>query len=114
MKTNVSVKDFGPIEQANVSLRPLTVFVGPSNTGKTYLATLLYALHRIFCGFPQLPIVDSPTNNLQFHPFDTHRVMEMRFSDEDIKFMSSLIGEQQVISYLDLPQCVHQFINKPI
>lgn len=114
MKTNVSVKDFGPIEQANVSLRPLTVFVGPSNTGKTYLATLLYALHRIFCGFPQLPIVDSPTNNLQFHPFDTHRVMKMRFSDEDIKFMSSLIGEQQVISYLDLPQCVHQFINKPI
>ena len=114
MKTNVSVKDFGPIEQATVSLRPLTVFVGPSNTGKTYLATLLYALHRIFCGFLQLPIANLPTNNPIFNPFGTHRFMKMKFSDEDIEFMSSLINEQQVISYLDLPQCVHQFISKPI
>ena len=29
-------------------LRPLTVFVGPSNTGKSYLAILIYALHRYF------------------------------------------------------------------
>jgi len=32
-----------------VELRPLTVFVGPSNTGKSYLAILIYALHRFFC-----------------------------------------------------------------
>ena len=42
------VKNFGPIAEANIELRPLTVFVGPSNTGKSYLAILLYALHRIF------------------------------------------------------------------
>ena len=28
----LSVTNFGPIVEANVSLRPLTVFVGPSNT----------------------------------------------------------------------------------
>ena len=44
----LEVKDFGPIVEAKVDLRPLTVFVGPSNTGKTYLATLIYALHRFF------------------------------------------------------------------
>lgn len=42
----VDVRDFGPIVQANVELRPLTVFVGASNTGKSYLAVLIYALHR--------------------------------------------------------------------
>ena len=40
--------DFGPLAKANVELRPLTVFVGPSNTGKSWLATLTYALHRHF------------------------------------------------------------------
>ena len=42
----LSVKDFGPIAEAHIELRPMTVFVGPSNTGKSYFATLVYALHR--------------------------------------------------------------------
>ena len=47
-QTTLSVKDFGPIAEANIELRPLTVFVGASNTGKSYLAILLYALHQFF------------------------------------------------------------------
>ena len=41
-KIEIEVKNFGPIAEANIDLRPLTVFVGPSNTGKTYFATLVY------------------------------------------------------------------------
>ena len=44
----LDVTDFGPISRATVELRPLTVFVGPSNTGKSWLAVLVYALHRFF------------------------------------------------------------------
>ena len=44
----IRVRDFGSIERADVEFRPLSVFVGPSNTGKSYLATLSYALHRYF------------------------------------------------------------------
>ena len=47
----LSVRNFGPIAEADIELRPLSVFVGPSNTGKSYLATLIYALHRFFGGF---------------------------------------------------------------
>ena len=47
-RTTLSVKDFGPIAEAAIDLRPFTVFVGASNTGKSYLAILLYALHRFF------------------------------------------------------------------
>ena len=50
MHTEIEVTDFGPIVRGKVTLRPLTVFVGPSNTGKSYLATLIYALHRHFTG----------------------------------------------------------------
>ena len=44
----LKVANFGPIAKADIDLRPMTVFVGPSNTGKSYLAMLIYALHRFF------------------------------------------------------------------
>ena len=53
----VSVQDFGPIAQATVNLRPLTIFVGRSNTGKTYFSKLIYAIHNTFSGFPQIPFI---------------------------------------------------------
>ena len=53
----VSVTNFGPVRNGYVDLRPLSVFVGPSNTGKTYFAVLIYALRRILGGFPRLPII---------------------------------------------------------
>ena len=50
----IDVENFGPIVKADIDLRPLTVFVGPSNTGKTYFATLVYTLHDIFQEFARL------------------------------------------------------------
>ena len=57
----LEVANFGPIVEAKIDLRPLTVFVGPSNTGKSYLATLIYALHRFFKAGPY-PIMQPITN----------------------------------------------------
>ena len=43
----LGVENFGPIAEAkNIEFKPMTVFVGPSNTGKTYLAVLLHTLLR--------------------------------------------------------------------
>ena len=47
-KPQIVAQHFGPIEKAAITLRPLTIFVGESNTGKTYLSTLIFALHRAF------------------------------------------------------------------
>ena len=55
----VSVTNLGPIKSGSVDLRPLTIFVGPSNTGKTYFAILIYALRGILGGFPRLPVMFS-------------------------------------------------------
>ncbi len=46
----LEVENFGPIAKADIELRPLTVFLGPSSTGKSYLAKLIYALHGYFSG----------------------------------------------------------------
>ncbi len=48
----LDVTDCGPVARACVELRPLTVFVGPSNTGKSWMATLAYALNRYFGSHP--------------------------------------------------------------
>ena len=66
MDTYINVKNFGPIEKAEIDLRPLTVFVGESNTGKTYLAALIYALHQHFEGVPQVPWVGFVTSYFSF------------------------------------------------
>ena len=50
----LSVSNFGPIAKAEIDLRPLTVFVGPSNTGKSYLAMLVYTLHKHFNDYIRL------------------------------------------------------------
>ena len=42
----ISVKNFGPIAEGSVDLKPLTIFVGPSNTGKSYMATAVHAVMR--------------------------------------------------------------------
>ena len=64
-KVEIAVENFGPIAEASIDLRPLTVFVGPSNTGKTYFATLVYALHGAFNDLSHSsilsPLVESET-----------------------------------------------------
>ena len=61
----LEVSDFGPIAEAKIELRPLTVFVGPSNTGKSYLAILIYALHRFLS--PEFPVLGFGSR-FMFHP----------------------------------------------
>ena len=51
----LDVENFGPISKTSVALRPLTVFIGPSNTGKSYLAILIYALYQCFGGAIRSP-----------------------------------------------------------
>jgi hypothetical protein len=46
--TKISVENLGPIVKGEVDLRPLTIFIGPSNTGKSFLATMIYALAQLF------------------------------------------------------------------
>ena len=41
-----TVKNFGPLAEGTVELRPLTVFVGGSNTGKSYMAAAIWAVAR--------------------------------------------------------------------
>ena len=58
----LDVENFGPIAEAkNIEFKPMTVFVGPSNTGKTYLAMLMHSVLKARQGlFSRLKYVDFP------------------------------------------------------
>lgn len=110
----IEVKNFGPIESSTVDLRPLTVFVGPSNTGKTYLAILIYALHRILDGFPRIP----PTRGYIYHQFGSGKSPEIDVDtrDEDLRtFLARLEDDDREIRLSDiLPKSARDAITIPL
>ena len=51
----VSVNNLGPIAEGTVDLKPLTIFVGPSNTGKSYMATVIHVVMKALKGDNLVP-----------------------------------------------------------
>ncbi|MDE0085345.1 MAG: AAA family ATPase [Candidatus Poribacteria bacterium] len=112
-KVEIAVENFGPIAEANIDLRPLTVFVGPSNTGKTYFATLVYALHGAFDGL---------SDESLFSPFAQHIVTAMAILSrlltdlttpkEEIHEMLNKLGIiERSFKLSDLPKEIRQKLN---
>ena len=44
--SKIFLKNAGPIKEANINLKPLNIFIGSNNTGKTYLASVVYGLNQ--------------------------------------------------------------------
>ena len=103
-----SATDFGPIASGTIDLRPLTVFVGPSNTGKTYFAILIYAMHRILDGFPRLPVM--PPYHYHFGDGIRYRnwpEIDFDLLEDELQIVLDKLGTKgRSFSFLDLPQGV--------
>ena len=106
MKVHINVKNFGPIEKAKIDLRPLTVFVGESNTGKTYLAALIYALHKHFEGVPQLPWAGSTASyfSLDYRSRDRYPQRQREALEQEML---------EVLEKLNTPGCPFKFSDLP-
>jgi predicted ATPase len=44
LSLTVGISDFGPINEGEITLKPLTVFIGPNNSGKSYAAMLVNSI----------------------------------------------------------------------
>jgi predicted ATPase len=60
--TRISVRDFGPIREADVHLGKVTVLMGPDNVGKTYTAVLMPVLEELIRNWRYAQALMSPTN----------------------------------------------------
>ena len=103
----IAVENFGPIEKAEIDLRPLTVFVGESNTGKTYLAALIYALHQVFEGIPRVPWLYYATS--RFDPIYYSQPADLSTQialEETQEVLNKLKITERSFKFSDLPQWV--------
>ena len=107
MDIHIDVQNFGPIEKAEIDLRPLTVFVGESNTGKTYLAALIYALHQYFEGISQLPWTGFVTSYFDLFYHLLHHSSQTRqeeIEQEMLEGLEKLNTPGRPFKFSDLPQ----------
>ena len=112
----LQVANFGPIESGAVDLRPLTVFVGPSNTGKTYFAVLIYALHRILEGFSRLPGPRSPRESLFTMLSEKSMEIDTRIEEkEKLRLLiEKLKAEDRSLRLSDFPKQVRDATAAPL
>ena len=109
MDIYINVQNFGPIEKAEIDLRPLTVFVGESNTGKTYLAALIYALYRHFGGISQFPWADYVAYYFKFFRRSPERYSQNQqegLEQEMLAVLENLNTPERPFKFSDLPQQV--------
>ena len=107
MNVHINVQNFGPIEKAKIDLRPLTVFVGESNTGKTYLAALIYALYQNFEGLSQLPWSNSAASYLNIVYGSGYRLspsLQDEAEQEKLEILEKLKTPGRPLKFSDLPQ----------
>ncbi len=104
---HIAVENFGPIEKAEIDLRPLTVFVGESNTGKTYLAALIYALQRNFESISRVPW--SPYRIFQLSQLHDSRLPgpATQALPEEAQEIFEKLTAAPSFKFSDLPQSVH-------
>ena len=114
-KVEIAVKNFGPIAEANIDLRPLTVFVGPSNTGKTYFATLVYALHGVLAGFPRYPLLNHALFSLPKAVFGSDSFDDVIEAMDEVKKFNQLVEKIKIIDkqfkFLELPQDIREKVR---
>ena len=80
----ITIRDFGPIADAEVDLKPLTVLIGSNNTGKSYLALAIYALSQAISG----------THHHGFGPFRSRRLPRpVRVNKNSVRRWKRLLGD---------------------
>jgi len=83
------------------------VFVGPSNTGKTYLSILAYALHRSLGGFQRLPLshqsVNFPADLIGYRPGQDVRGSTSLEALDQLRCDLLRVIDRAAVKYSDLP-----------
>ena len=120
----ISAKDFGPIVEGSVDLKPLTIFVGRSNTGKSYFATLVYALIQSLGGFGVFPYshlihhgyLGSPMSSAVRLGLKDREGLELdqdliRAIDDCPYVVDNKVGRPATLSISDLPSKLLSLLN---
>lgn len=82
------VENLGRIKQAELGIRPLTVFIGPNNTNKTWTAYALYALAQRLCAQPAY--ASNPAFSPAAELVEVDEQLQSAVEEQSTRFRSSL------------------------
>lgn len=115
----ISVENFGPINKGSVELRPLTVFTGHSDTGKSWFTALIYSLYSSINAQSPISYIDKFLDDLRKEQksFDfpenidnwysaTKRNENIRFSPLEHKVLSDCMNRINLNLALDIEICL--------
>jgi len=94
IELNIEMKDFGPIIEGKISLKPLTLFVGPNNSGKSYAAMLIHSIYETYA--PTISIRDAP----QHYPRNLFLSRDLALHTIQKKFANERAALQEQINNL--------------
>lgn len=106
----LSVQNFGPVAQGEFELKPLTIFIGPNNSGKSYMAVLVHALtrglagsvHGRFFSFPRLDYLEKHGDE----------ILDALLGLRNLLREKSPKGRLKTPPYPDLPPNLRDLIHK--
>lgn len=101
----IDVKDFGPISSGKIKLKPLTLFIGPNNSGKSYASMLIHSILESYV--PTFP-TDLP-RFMRRHFFAGY--LDRDFSLQQLSELKGIIGNIKENKEIDIPK---NFIKKII
>src|SRR5215472_6743864 len=104
----ITLNNLGPIhDEAQFELKPLTIFIGPNNAGKTWLAYTLAALFGKF-GIIMFTNEDRTTSILEAYPplaRAIDEVLKTGIASMDIYQFADVYGEKY---FNDIISCVRE------
>ena len=101
---NVKVKYFGPLIEADIALRPLTVFIGENNAGKSYIALLNYAIFASFGSSRRLYRFGS------FRPIYLPSRSEL--DEQEQRELNDLLEKRKEVCFDELPNVIQNDVDK--
>jgi hypothetical protein len=93
------VENLGRIKQAELGIRPLTVFIGPNNTNKTWTAYALYALAQRLCALPAY--ASSPTFSPAAELVEVDSQLQSAVEAQSARFRSLLAQGAEASTVVD-------------
>ena len=104
-----TVKNFGPLAEGTVELRPLTVFVGGSNTGKSYMAAAIWAAAR---GLASVNLGFIPGVWRAIHRPQDEDPEAVKAIQNWIELQNGLLDRSSGIAVAELPEAARLVIDK--
>jgi len=105
----LKIRNFGPITEGEIALKPLTIFIGPNNSGKSYAAMLIHSIFESYS--PRYMPRDFPPDFRVHFLLDYHKVDVDKLT-KDLNRIISRIPSMREGEYLEIPDTIIEKIYR--